>query len=123
MGLNLSDKAGLKSSRPKKQPDHWTFCFGPKLVGLVSSHALPSSPQAEAPHHRDEQGRRRRWLRPGPECRGGGAEAEVASAEGRRRRNHPRRQLLVPHQHRPRTSSSNPPANPAPRNSSDYPSS
>ena len=65
-------------------------------LSLASSHARD-----------DEQSRRRRRLGPGPDgcgrrCRG--AEAEAAAAEGRCRRLQPHRQLLLPHQHRPRTS-------------------
>ena len=59
---------------------------------------------------RDEQARRQRWRRHcGPDgggCGGRGSEATGAPPEGRRRRQQPRRQLLRPYQHRPRTSGS-----------------
>lgn len=60
--------------------------------------------QVEAAPTRDEQSRRRPRLGPGPDGRGRGgrgAEAEVAAAEGGCRRLQPRRQFLLPHQHRP----------------------
>jgi hypothetical protein len=92
-GIKFSGGPGDAGSQQRR-------LFGTDAAILVGDSLAQRQPGLSG----DEQSRRRPRLGPGPDGRGRGgrgAEAEVAAAEGGRRRLQPRRQFLLPHQHRP----------------------